>query len=393
MKLHLKRFLILFLLAGFIFPGKALAVENPTAVTNNSFGVHILNPGDIDKAAPLVNGNGGDWGYVTIPIQINDRDVTKWQSFFDKAKELHIIPIMRLVTEGASNSPGNWRPPDYTDILDFATFLNSLSWPTKNRYIIAFNEPNRTHEWQSGVDPASYADILNKTINAFKFESPDFFIISAGMDNAAVDVPRVSMNEYEFYQHMNQTVPGIFTKIDGMSSHSYPNPGFYQSPATDGTEGTASFKAEKQLLVSMGANPNLPVFITETGWDRTALNDNTIVSYFQAAFTTIWNSPDVVAVTPFILYNTDMFPQFSLLHADYSPTPEYTTIENMPKVKGTPVLDPSPSPVLAAAISPSPTPNPVIKKVVKIPQPPTIIKTVKVLLVDKIFNLVDRFSI
>ena len=32
-------------------------------------------------------------------------------------------------------------------------------------------------------------------------------------------------------QQMNDAVPGIFSEIDGLASHSYPNPGFAAAPS------------------------------------------------------------------------------------------------------------------------------------------------------------------
>ena len=49
------------------------ALYDPRTVENNKAGVHILDPSEIDSAARLVNSNGGDWGYLTIPIQPTDR--------------------------------------------------------------------------------------------------------------------------------------------------------------------------------------------------------------------------------------------------------------------------------------------------------------------------------
>src|SRR3989344_1358030 len=49
--------------------------------SNNKFGVHILDPIELKKASELANGNGGEWGYVTVPVRANDRNLRKWQEF------------------------------------------------------------------------------------------------------------------------------------------------------------------------------------------------------------------------------------------------------------------------------------------------------------------------
>ncbi len=328
-------------------PKPVFAIENPLAVPNNKIGIHILFPSEVDNAAGLVNSNGGDWGYVTIPIQSDDKDLVKWQNFMDECKKDHIIPIIRLATTGDYFNTQDWSKPNYNDIIDFANFLNSLNWPTRNRYVIIYNEVNRADEWGGSVDPAGYAQLLEYAIKEFKFVNPDFFIISAGMDNAAPTQGNQYMNEYQYYEAMAQAVPNIFSEIDGFSSHSYPNPGFIQPPTVDTPESIYSYKYEQNLLQQLGGK-KLPVFITETGWEDDIVSDNTIVNYYQQAFNNAWNDPSIVAITPFLLNAAaGPFQPFSLMKPDGSQTEEYKFIKNLPKTKGQPVLNSTQ--VLAAA--------------------------------------------
>ena len=206
------------------------AIADPLSAPNNKFGIHILFPGELEQAAKLVNSNGGDWGYVTIPIQATDKNVEKWQKFMDDAKTYHIIPIIRIASENYFFDTRVWRKPEEYDVLDFANFLNSLNWPTVNKYIVVFNEVNRSDEWQGNTNPQEYAQILNYTVEVFKSLDEDFFIISAGLDNASANVFESSINQYDFMREMHKEVPGIFGKIDGLGSHSYPNPGFSEPP-------------------------------------------------------------------------------------------------------------------------------------------------------------------
>src|SRR3989344_4058519 len=133
----MRYFLILAITAVFLFyPNAAFAVYDPISVPNNKFGIHILYPSEISKASELVNSSNGDWGYITVPIQAGDKDLLKWQKFMDDSKSLHLIPIIRLATEGDYFNTKVWRKPNLSDVLDFSNFLSSLNWPTKNRYII-----------------------------------------------------------------------------------------------------------------------------------------------------------------------------------------------------------------------------------------------------------------
>src|SRR5258708_167695 len=159
--LKMRVLLLLFLLCcSFTLVKPVSAAENPLAVANNKVGIHILDPSEVSAAAQLVNHNG-DWGYVTIPIQSGDENPVKWQKFMNDCKNYHLIPIIRLATQGDYFNTQVWRTPNEYDIVDFAIFLNSLDWPTKNRYVIVYNEVNRADEWGGNVDPSAYAHLLS----------------------------------------------------------------------------------------------------------------------------------------------------------------------------------------------------------------------------------------
>ncbi len=335
---HIFLFLIIFSVF-FANAEISLAIEDPLKTANNRIGVHILFTEELNSARDLVNSSGGDWGYVTIPIQSGDRDMEKWQKFMDNAKTLHIIPIIRLATEGNYFNTSVWRKPTKEDVLDFANFLDSLSWPVKNRYIIVFNEVNRGDEWEGSPNPEEYADILNYASDIFKSKNADFFIISAGLDNASANVPGKSINQYDFMTGMNRAIPGIFNKIDGLGSHSYPNPAFSQAPWVITDKSISSFKFEKSLVYGLSGK-NLPVFITETGWSRNNLSENLISSYFEYAFESVWLR-DIVAVTPFLLRaGIEPFSQFTLLNADGNYNDISSSIKKISKTEGKPAINP-----------------------------------------------------
>lgn len=327
-------FLVTFFALVLIEPFDAFAIENPLNVPGNKVGIHILFPAELSNAAKLANSSGGDWGYVTIPVQVRDRNLFKWQKFMDEAREFHVIPIIRIATEGYYFNSSVWEKSADQDILDFANFLNSLDWPTKNKYVVILNEVNRADEWQGEPNPAEYARILSYAVTAFKSMNSDFFIISAGLDNGAANSSS-SINQYNFMTQMNNEVPGIFGQIDGMASHSYPNPGFSVPPWILTNKSIGSFKYEKELAETLGGK-KLPVFITETGWSRDKLPDREIASYMKYAFEEVWSDGDIVAVTPFILQSGGPYTKFSLINDDGKPNEIYLAIENMPKTKGEP---------------------------------------------------------
>jgi hypothetical protein len=345
-----KLLIFLSLIAYLSVASSASAIVNPLETPNNKIGIHILFPSELEEAAKLVNSSGGEWGYVTLPIQAGDKDIDKWQTFMDECKRLKLIPIIRLATEGDYFNTKVWRKPDEEDIMDFANFLNSLSWPTKNRYIIVFNEVNRGDEWGGSPNPEEYAKLLDFAVVTFKTAHEDFFMISGGMDNAAPNKSGEYMNQYTYMHAMNQSVPDIFTKVDGLSSHSYPNPGFSQPFSVQTQMSISSFRYERQLAKTFGGK-ELPIFITETGWTGDKVPDELRGDYYYQALTSVWNDTGIVTVAPFLLRaHSGPFQQFTFLNQDGKETKQYTAVKNYPKVKGRPVTPPQPK-ILAETVA------------------------------------------
>ncbi|MBI4039053.1 cellulase family glycosylhydrolase [Candidatus Daviesbacteria bacterium] len=338
-------FALLFFLFAMPFLNPVNAIVDPLVVPNNKFGIHIIQgtPDESSPSASLVNSSGGDWGYVTFLIESKDRDESKWQEFFNDLRRRHLIPIVRLATKPFNDY---WERPYEGDQQAWADFLNSLNWPVKNRYVIVYNEPNHAKEWGNKVDAKSYAKVLDQTITALKNKNRDFFVLNAGFDASAPSKPPFFEDQLIYMQQMEETVPGIFNKLDGWSSHSYPNPDFAGSPDGTGRGSIRTWYWELQQLRALGVTKNLPIFITETGWkhaeglnyDYRLPNQETVAGYFQKAFENSWVNERIVAVTPFLLsYQQTPFDHFSFKNTNSDYYAMYQTIQNLPKVGGKPI--------------------------------------------------------
>lgn len=324
-------FILCFYIGLFLFLFQApvtQAVYDPLSVPNNQFGVHILDTQETADAAKLVNSSGGDWGYVTIPIRSDDRDKEKWFNFFTNCRRLHLIPIVRLATFIDGDK---WVAPTSYDLVDFANFLEPMPWPTGNRYIILFNEPNHSQEWGGQVSPLEYATLILDAKRIFKQRSDDFFLLTAGLDMSAPD-NQTSMDALKFYRQMTSLQPGWYQAVDGLSVHAYPNPGFSSSVFSRTRFGISSYTYEENLLKNYGFTGK-PIFITETGYIG---RDD----FYTPAFTQIWTESNIVAVTPFILFaGAGDFTKFSLLDLSHAPGTSYMNIEKLPKIAGSPLLN------------------------------------------------------
>lgn len=328
---------MVYVLFSFLFYSKTYAVEDPLSRPNNFMGIHILFPSELDQAKDLVNSNGGEWGYVTIPIQIGDRDLNKWQAFMDEAKNLHVIPIIRLATQPNPHNTAVWRKPNPSDILDFANFLSSLSWPTKNKYVVLFNEVNRFDEWGGEYpDPSGYADLVSYASQVFKKTDPDFYLILAGMDASAPNDYTHYINGFTYLTELVSTTH-VTDEVDGFASHSYPNPAFAAAPFENSKTGVATYRFE-YTLINFHAARKLPVFITETGWSDKTVPDSVISRYYEMTFQNIWgkDKDKIVAITPFLLNSAGgPFEQFSF-YKNGQPTDYLKTVLSLGKTKGEP---------------------------------------------------------
>ena len=347
---------VIFALFLFLYPVTYIlstthAIVDPLAVPNNKFGIHIIQatPDESSPAAQMVN-NNGDWGYITVLIESKDRNHNKWQEFFNDLRRRHLIPIIRLATQPVNE---HWTRRYEGEEQAWSDFLDNLNWPTKNRYVIIYNEPNHGKEWGNFVDPKLYAETLDKTITALKNKNRDFFVLNAGFDASAPYEPPEYFDETSFLKEMEKTVPGVLNKLDGWVSHSYPNPGFVGSPNALGRGTVRTWIWELQLLRSLGVTKDLPVFITETGWkhaeglklDASLPTAEVVANHYKIAFENAFSSDRIVAVTPFLLtYQDNLFDHFSFkkVNIENQPLqyyPQYQTLHDLPKVSGQPVQE------------------------------------------------------
>jgi hypothetical protein len=333
---------ILLFLFAFVFPPKVYAIYDPISVPNNKYGIHIVDTNDITDVTQLVNSTGGDWGYVTMVLSDSERDRDIWQNIFNRMRRLHLIPIVRLATHIEN---GVWAKPQKDRFYEIVKLLNSLNWPTENRYIMLYNEPNHAKEWGGQLNPEEYADYLVTFAKELKDASGDFFILPAGLDASAAS-DGAAMDEGEYLRHMIAAKPEILTLIDGWTSHSYPNPGFSGSPYARGRGTLTTYQWELSYLATLGLTRELPVFITETGWQHGEgksyipglLSSDQVGVDFQVAAQTVWSDPKVTAVTPFLFNYQDIpFDHFSFRQLGNSSFySQYYAYQAIAKSKGTP---------------------------------------------------------
>jgi len=149
-----------------------------------------------------------------------------------------------------------------------------------------------------------------------------------------------TMDVLLFWKKMNLAVPGIFEKLDGWASHSYPNHGFVGTPYQNGRTSVRGYQWELSILKkSFNLKKDLPVFITETGWPYQINKVGSFYSpekaaqFIQYSFEHIWLKDNrVKAVTPFVLfYPQSPFKSFSWLDLQQKATPQYERVKGVHK--------------------------------------------------------------
>jgi hypothetical protein len=170
------------------------------------------------------------------------------------------------------------------------------------------------------------------------------------MLNGALNATAPNINGYiepkRFMYEMNQEIPGIFNKLDGWASHSYPQPNFAGSPYSTGLWSIKAYEDELSYLKKvLGVTKSFPVFITETGWahsqgdsyNGTYPDAQVAAQNYKIAFEEVWLKDDRVrAVTPFTIFYNPPFDHFSWINRDGVPYEQYETVKRIKKIKGEP---------------------------------------------------------
>ena len=307
---------------------------------NNKFGLYIYAERQdyFEKAAELVNSNGGSWGYVLIPYNVKDRDTKKWRRVFEDLNRLKLIPVIQLWDVDLENFEKQTKGS--------ANFLDSFDWPIKQRYISVYNEVNDSKFWYGKIDPTGYAKVLSYTIDKFKQEDPDFQIMN-GAFNVSAGNTKETVDSFYYMKKMNDAVPGIFNKLDAWAAHPYPQPNFSGDPRSTGRWSIKAYDEELDFLKKyLGLNKELPVFITETGWahqdgitrSRPFLSEQKAAENYKIAFEEVWlKDPKVRAVMPFTIKYDEPFDHFSWIkNSDGENYLQFDLIKTIPKIAGTP---------------------------------------------------------
>lgn len=333
-----------------------------TSPPTNRFGIGLVGPGDtadLDRTADLA----GPGGFVKLIfpgiVASTPGPEPAWSNAIRDAYARDLIPVVRLgppwgdrfVRDQADPGSGHMR---YTALAAaYRRVVEGLplrpGWPI---YLEIHNEPNLCYEWpcRAGSVPggwitgaqmaAEYAAMLRDVADALHaIGDARIRVINGGLAPGGVRRCQCGGDGWEggnttldFLRDMARAVPGVFDRLDGFASHSYPAEGFgyaFFVPYERAGVGLRVFERELEAI----GRPSLDVFLTETGWcqpgARCTENGGSreqIAEWTERAYTDFWLvHPRVRAVMPFMLRDPG-WDDFAWMDPSGSPYPVYTRV-------------------------------------------------------------------
>lgn len=183
------------------------------------------------------------------------------------AQGLRVIARIGLTPEWArpEETTLNYLGPE--SYADFAAFTAEFAqrYEGKLHAIIVWNEPNLAFEW--GYQPttaADYVELIAETSQAVKQVSPDVLILGGAL--APTLEPEGSpwgLNDLIYLEQMYAA--GVAEHLDGLAVHTY---GFQFPPETPPDPELLNFRRyELYRDIMLAYDHEVPVYITETGWN------------------------------------------------------------------------------------------------------------------------------
>jgi hypothetical protein len=315
-------------------PKVAEAPPPPPSLSNNIVGLNVarlVQPMYISAAADVVNANGGAWGYLTILLTRDDRDLPRsvdlLQQVLDRCFELRLQPIVRVGTR-FDPATGIWERPLYDEPVRWRDLFDQARWPTPTVWIVPANEPNLGREWGGKVDAPSYARYLERFIITFA-DDDRYRVVNAPLNLSNAHEPPLMQDAFLFLEEMAKVSPSVFERLPAWASNSYQVDGL-----GDGQRFThLGYEAELEAI-----GRDMPVLIIETG----VLNrhgEDEITRFFTVAYRDWQRDRRVIAATP-LVWDPDVDDHWMFTFDQYGNllggNATYRVLRELPRVAGSP---------------------------------------------------------
>lgn len=305
---------------------------------NNIVGLNLARlhqPQFISVASDIANANGGSWGYVTILLTREDRDLPtatyELQQLLDRCFEAKLQPIVRVATAFDMES-GIWDRPTEDEPGRWRWLFEQVRWPNRLVWIIPANEPNLAREWGGAVDVLSYAHYLEQFLDTFAGVDR-FRVVNAPLNLSNPHQPPAMRDAFDFLSEHIDLTPDVFERLPAWASNSYRVDGF-----GDGARFThRGYEVELEAI-----GRDMPVIVSESGV-LNRQNEDEVAQFFVQAYRDWQADRRVIAATPlFWDPDSDDHWMFTLDQKGNIQTDSatYRALRSLPRVAGSPEAGP-----------------------------------------------------
>jgi len=331
-------------------PLVGLGPQQSVHSTNDKMGVHTrltdeVEPWKIKRTLEMVREMGATtiveffpWAYYEPTPGVYDW--THADLVVDHAGQQGLTVIARLgfVPEWARPDP-DVQTTTFTYLAEeqygaFANYTKAFVEHFQGRveHIVIWNEPNISLEWgYRQVDPEGYTSLLRAVYPIAKTADPDIIVLGGALaPTLAPDGDPEGMNDLAYLERMLAAGAGEY--MDGLAAHAYG----WKMPADAPADPTAINYARTELLRALlvdAGYTNLPIYITEGGWNdhprwTKAVRPSRRAAYTARAYQKAleeWDWCETVAIWAF------RFPRpantyqdyFTFVTTDFTPKPIY----------------------------------------------------------------------
>jgi len=310
---------------------------------NNPFGIMVRVSGGGDSTGMylhlrLARELCGEWAYVRVGANLREPQPVNLVRMLVACRAMHLIPVVsamrapdRLYEPDENQKPRT--DPDGTLGQFEAYHERWLRWLYEQGVTVPYFEyGNEVNGGYYGQHPEVYARMAIAVSRAFKRVDPDLQFVTAGMAGCADD----------YYDKMLTLVPELKDHVDAWGLHPYAanHPPMYDldNYGLRGHQWTAKALAKHGI--------DRPVFVmTETGYELGNQKDRRFpkiteelrAEYMVTGYQKIWlPDPRVRAVMPFELQDVRWqgWSGWDFVREDFSLTPMYEAIRDLPKPPG-----------------------------------------------------------
>ena len=346
---------LLALLAGVsAAPLVALGPQQTVHTRDPKLGIHTrltdeVEPWKIKYTLEMVREMGATWIVEYFPWAYYEPapgrfDWSHADLVVDHARRQGLTVIARLgfVPEWARPDPDvqptTFTYLDETEYDAFADYVYAFVEHFRGRvaYVVIWNEPNISLEWgYRAVDPEGYTELLRAVYRRAREADPEIVVLGGALaPTLAPAGDPEGMNDLDYLRRMLDA--GAGEVMDGLAVHAY---GWRLPPDAGPDPAVVNFRRTEllhDLLVEAGY-PELPIFVTEGGWNDHPRWTKAVRPALRAAYTTRayelalrewpWCEATVLWAFRFPRPTNTYQDYFTFVTTDFTPKPIYFAVQ------------------------------------------------------------------